>query len=342
MKLQTLKETARRVHMIVNMIQIWLSSDIHAFWKTQKATLHKLTNKTFSNGILEIVEQQELLEKLIRIHKMSENMMHEYYGQPKLNACRHKSDFLKWISDTYSDGDIKTLLYIIMNNNSIHWKIKRAYTPIIQKYIHIFTQEEIILYFENNCHFNIEGFPQSVFTGKVISSLIKRYSYGFMSNLEFSRANLIHLTMNRMNVVDKKHVTNSIISCVSTFNYNTAHVLSLFSCDMLEQITECNINNIIITRPESIPYLVNYIQKNKITPSIHKQVTDSCIDSVGVPYVDQFDQCVICHDILLTGDMKGEATLGCGHIYHLSCISRWMYGSLQQPRCPLCRSSIER
>jgi len=57
---------------------------------------------------------------------------------------------------------------------------------------------------------------------------------------------------------------------------------------------------------------------------------------------DQKHACSICLDDVSfhVYDMKEMPTaLGCGHVYHMSCIKEW---SDQKFNCPLCRKDIER
>ena len=51
------------------------------------------------------------------------------------------------------------------------------------------------------------------------------------------------------------------------------------------------------------------------------------------------DTCAIClEDIVKDSPEKQYYTLNCKHVYHLDCITRWLY---QNPTCPMCREPID-
>ncbi|XVF20928.1 hypothetical protein REPUB_Repub12eG0046100 [Reevesia pubescens] len=47
-------------------------------------------------------------------------------------------------------------------------------------------------------------------------------------------------------------------------------------------------------------------------------------------------ECAICLEELKEGDLC-RILSNCKHLYHLSCIDRWLF---KEPCCPLCRGSI--
>lgn len=49
------------------------------------------------------------------------------------------------------------------------------------------------------------------------------------------------------------------------------------------------------------------------------------------------DVCCICLDVLRLGTLSIPA---CGHFFHETCLSKWMY-TRKNPSCPLCNASIE-
>ena len=51
-------------------------------------------------------------------------------------------------------------------------------------------------------------------------------------------------------------------------------------------------------------------------------------------------ECAICLDII---DEKGSkvSKTKCNHIFHKSCLDKWIYAQSKCPTCPCCRSSIK-
>jgi hypothetical protein len=54
------------------------------------------------------------------------------------------------------------------------------------------------------------------------------------------------------------------------------------------------------------------------------------------------NDCSICFEAITTG--TGQTTLGCGHAYHIGCITSWFHTSSQiggDAACPCCRTVVE-
>ncbi|KAL7099286.1 hypothetical protein ACP275_09G073900 [Erythranthe tilingii] len=77
--------------------------------------------------------------------------------------------------------------------------------------------------------------------------------------------------------------------------------------------------------------IADELSEERIVKNLRTRASSMEIDAVDY----EQEVCVVCLDGLFGETEKVIATLGCGHVYHVECITNWL---LRKNECPMCKS----